>query len=388
MRRPHRGGTMVAEVLVVGAGIVGCSVAYHLAKLGCRDVMVLERDTVGSGSTGVCAGGIRQQFSSEINIRLSVESLNFLKRLEEETGYDPELRQHGYLILATDEGQLEAFRRSVELQRSLGVEVDILPPEEARKLVPGLNVEDVLGATYCPSDGYADPHSAVQGLAEAARRLGVRIFQGTEVRGIKVEGDRVAGVVTDDGEFHAPVVVDAAGPWAGVVAKMAGLDLPVRPSRRHIFSTEPAFSSPDPFPMVVDFGNGFWFRREGPCIIFGMRNPEEPEGFDTTVDWDFLAGPLAEAACRRVPFIADLGIRGGQAGLHLDTPDKNAILGQSELEGFYLACGFSGHGFMHAPAVGRVLAELIISGGTELNISPLSPGRFREKRQAGEEYFI
>jgi len=185
---------MVADVLVVGAGIVGCSVAYHLAKLGCRDVIVLERDTVGSGSTGVCAGGIRQQFSSEINIRLSIESLNFLKHLEEETGRDPELRQHGYLILATDEGQLEAFRRNVELQRSLGVEVDILSPEEAKRLVTGLNIEDVLGATYCPSDGYADPHSVVQGLAEAARRLGVKILQGTEVGGIKVEGDRVAGV--------------------------------------------------------------------------------------------------------------------------------------------------------------------------------------------------
>lgn len=379
---------MTADVLVVGAGIVGCSVAYHLAKLGCRNVIVLEREAVGSGSTGVCAGGIRQQFSSETNIRLSVESLEFLKHFEEETGHDPELRQHGYLILATDEGQLEVLRRNVEIQRSLGVEVELLPPEEAERLVPGLNIEDVLGATYCPSDGYADPHSVVQGLAEAARRLGVRILQGTEVRGIKVEGEEVSGVVTDEQEFSAPVVVDAAGPWAGLVARTAGLDLPVRPSRRHIFSTEPVLSSSDPLPMVVDFGNGFWFRREGPCIIFGMRNPEEPEGFEATVDWDFLSGPLAEAACHRAPFLADLGIKGGQAGLHLDTPDRNAILGPSELDGLYLACGFSGHGFMHAPAAGRALAELIISGRAELDISPLSPERFDAGQPWREEYFI
>ncbi len=378
-----------AEVIVVGAGVVGCSIAYHLAKLGCRDVIVLEKGSVGSGSTGICAGGIRQQFSTEINIRLSMESVKFFERFEDETGHPADFHQDGYLILATDEGELESFRRNVALQRSLGLEVYLLSPQEAKELVPQLNVEDVLGATYCPTDGYADPHSVVQGFAHAARSLGVRIYQETEVVGIKAKGGRVVGVSTTKGEFRAPIIVDAAGPYAAQVGKMVGIEVPIRPSRRHIFATEPVFSAPDPVPMVVDFHNGFWFRREGPCIIFGMRNPDEPEGFDTTVDWDFLADSLAYAACHRLPFIADVGIMKGQAGLHSDTPDYHAILGSvPEVEGFYLACGFSGHGFMHSPAVGRLMAGLILNGKVDIDISPLSPERFKTGMHAKEEGFI
>lgn len=378
-----------AEVIVIGAGVVGCSIAYHLAKLGCRDVTVLERDYIGSGSTGVCAGGIRQQFSTEINITLSMESVKFFERFEDQIGHPADFRRHGYLILATDEGEMESFRRNVALQRSLGLDVRIISPQEVKKLVPQLNVEDVLGAAYCPTDGYADPHSVVQGFAGAARELGVRIHQETEVTGIDVKRGRVAGVSTTKGKFYAPIVVNAAGPYAAQIGKMAGLDIPVRPSKRHIFATEPIFSTQDPAPMVIDFHNGFWFRREGPCIIFGMRNPDEPEGFDKTVDWDFLADSLAQAACHRLPFIADVGIMRGQAGLHSDTLDYHAILGPvPEVEGFYLACGFSGHGFMHSPAVGRLMAELILQGKTSMDISPLRIERFKLGRYTKEGYFI
>jgi sarcosine oxidase subunit beta len=359
----------MADVIIIGAGVIGTSIAYHLAKLGCRDVVVLEKNYIGSGSTEKCPGGIRQQFSTELNIRLSVESVRLFERFEEETGHAADFRQNGYLILATNEDELDTLRHSMALQRELGVEVDLLAPQEIREIVPGLNIDDVLGASFCSTDGYADPYSVVTGFASAAKRLGVRIWEDIEVTGIESSGNRVRGVVTSQGRFEAPIIVNAAGPHAGIVGGMAGLQIPIRPSKRHIFITEPVFSRTNraeglnrsDLPMVVDFHNGFWFRREGLCLIFGMRNPEEPEGFSTSIDWDFLTDNLAHEACRRLPRLADIGITRAQAGLHSDTPDRLAILGEAPtVAGLFLACGFSGHGFMHSPAVGRLMAELIL----------------------------
>lgn len=252
------------EVVIVGGGVIGVSTAYHLAKLGCRDVVVLEKNTIGSGSTGKCPGGIRQQFSTEINIKLSMESVKFFEGFEAETGYPADFRQNGYLILATSPEEIEAFRQNVALQSKLGVKVYLLSPQEAKELVPWLNVDDVPGAAFCPTDGYATPHSVVQGLAAAARRLGVHIYEETEVTGIEVEKGKMRGVLTNKGKIEAPVLVNTAGPWAGLIGKMVGLDLPIRPSRRHVFVTEPlpvGVREVAPwanFPMVVDFHNGFW----------------------------------------------------------------------------------------------------------------------------------
>ena len=380
----------MAEVVIIGAGVIGCSIAYYLARLGCRDVAVLEKDQIGSGSTGKCPGGIRQQFSSEINIELSIESIQFFDRFEEETGHPADFHQHGYLMLATEEKELETLQCNVALQRKLGVEVYLLSPQEVEELVTPLNVEDILGATYCPGDGYADPYSVVHGFASAAKRLGVKIYEETEVSGIKVNRGQVQGVSTNKGDFAAPVVVNAAGPYAGEVGKMVGLDIPVRPSRRHMFVTDSLPQHLDSLnrAMVIDFHNGFWFRREGLCLIFGIRNPDEPEGFDTCVDWSFLT-QIAEPACHRLPFLRSVGVMRGQAGLHCDTPDYHAILGKvPEIEGLYLACGFSGHGFMHSPAVGKAMAELILKGKPALDISDLALERFQAGTCNKEECFI
>ena len=375
------------EVIIIGAGVIGCSIAYHLAKMGCHDVTVLEKNFIGSGSTERCVGGIRQQFSTEANIRLSVESVRFFERFEEETGHPADFRQNGYLILVTTEEELETFRQSITLQRSLGVEVNLLSPQEAREIVPRLNIEDILGATYCPADGYADPYSVVQGFASAARRLGVKICQEMEVTGIGQAG-RTWCVTTAKGELQSPAVIVAAGAWTGQIGKMIGVDIPVHPSRRHIFITTPLHEIAKDAPMVVEFHNGFWFRREGPGLIFGMRNPEEPESFDIGVDWGFLP-TIAEAASHRLPFLRDVGVGRAQAGLHDDTPDANAIIGKVlGMKGLYLACGFSGHGFMHSPAVGRMVAGLVLEKSPASELLPFTLERFKLQAYQKERCFI
>ena len=375
------------EVIIIGAGVIGCSIAYHLAKMGCHDVTILEKNLIGSGSTDRCAGGIRQQFSTEANIKLSIESLRFFERFEEEIGHPADFRQNGYLMLATTEAELEIFRQSVALQRSLGAEVNLLSSQEAREIVPGLNVDDVLGATHCSDDGYADPYSVVQGFASAARRLGVKIHPETEVTGIMRTG-RTWCLLTSKGKLQSPTVVVATGAWSGQVGKMLGVDIPVHPSRRHIFVTTPLHEIAKNAPMVVEFCNGFWFRREGPGLIFGMRNPEEPESFDISVDWGFLP-TIAETASHRLPFLKDMGVVRAQAGLHEDTPDANAIIdGVPGMKGLYLACGFSGHGFMHSPAVGRLVASLVLEKPAISELAPFTLERFKAWAYRKEQCFI
>ena len=319
--RESRYMSKTADLVIIGGGVIGTSIAYHLAKMGYQRVVVLEKDHVGFGSTGKCAGGIRQQFSTEINIKLSMESLKFFEYFQEETGYPLDLHQNGYLILATTQEEMDTFRDNVALQRKLGLEVDLLSPREIKGLIPELYTEDVLGASYCPTDGFADPASVVQGFASGARKLGVRIYEQTEVISIKLSGEKTKSVLTDQGKFETPLVVDAAGAYAGEIAKMVGLDIPIRPSRRHIFVTEPLDEIRKESPLIIDFHTGFWFRREGPGLIFGMRNPNEAESFNTFVDWNFLTEVLADVACHRLPLIADTGIMNAWAGLHADTPD-------------------------------------------------------------------
>jgi sarcosine oxidase subunit beta len=378
-----------ADVVIIGGGVIGTSIAYHLAKMGAEHVIVLEKESMlGMGSTGKCAGGIRQQFSTEVNIRLAMESVRFFEAFGEEVGADPEFRQYGYLFLATSEEDAAAFQHNVSLQRNLGLAVDVLSPQEVAELVPSLNVEDVLLATYCPSDGYADPHSVLQGLAKGARRLGVEICTETEATAIEVAANQVRAVGTNRGRIETSVVVDAAGPWLATVARMAGIELPVLPYRRQIFVTNPFPAIPDPLPMVIDFQPSFYFRKEGPGILMGMTDEQEPSSFNTHVDWDFLE-QVVEKAIHRAPVLAQAGFMDGWGGLYAVTADDNAILGPlPEVEGFICAGGFSGHGFMQAPAVGRVLAEMILQGRSIPDISPLSIHRLREGREYREEQVI
>ncbi|MFC1947667.1 NAD(P)/FAD-dependent oxidoreductase [Chloroflexota bacterium] len=386
-----------SSVLIIGAGVIGTSIAFHLAKRGCNDVLVLEKNYIGSGSTEKCAGGIRQQFSLEADVRFSMESVEFFSRFERETGHAADFRQNGYLMLATTEDDVITLRQNVDNQHKLGLEVEFLSPSEVLEFVPQLRSDDILGASFCRRDGYADPYSVVNGFASAARKLGVKILEDTEVVGITVKKDGVKEVVSAGDKFIAPVVVNAAGPYAGSIGSMIGLDIPIRPARRHIFITGPLSHTDftgssiwQRFPMIIDFHSGLWLRREGPSLIFGRRNPDEQESFDTTIDWDYFTNVVGPEICYRFPVFDDIGIMRAQAGLHSDTPDNMAILGKAPgIDGVYLACGFSGHGFMHSPAVGRIMADLILTGDTSFqDIELFRLDRFKKPVRIIEKSFI
>lgn len=366
-----------AEVVVVGGGAIGLSVAYHLAEMGPRDVVVVEKeDILGAGSTGRCAGGVRQQFATEVNVRLGMESVKFFKRVSEELGTG-EFKQYGYLFLCTADEHMEGFRQLTVMQRRLGLDVRLVTPAEILEIVPDLYAGDILGGAFCPTDGYADPHEIVQYLASGAARRGVKILTGTEVTGVELRGGRISGVRTSRGEISTPAVVNCAGPWARGVAAMAGVDLPVHPLRRQLQCTKPVPRPRDPLPMVIDMTDGTHFRRESGGLLIGRVNPAEPFGFNFAVDWDWLAGTV-ELAVKRVPVLADAEILRAWAGLYEVTPDNHPVLGAvPEVPGFYLANGFSGHGFMHSPSAGRAVAEIILRGRSEtVDVSMLDLGRF------------
>jgi len=379
---------------------MGASVAYHLACRGITDVVLIEREAqLGAGSTGRNAGGVRHQFSTEQNIRLSIESIAAFERFEEELGASIDLHQDGYLFLLSRETDVEMFQASVALQRRLGVPVEWLAPGEAASLAPGLSVDGVLAATYCAKDGIADPNGVTQGFARAAREAGADIARGCEVTGIDVADGRVAGVRTTKGTIAAGVVVNAAGAWAGQVGRMAGLEVPVAPLRRHIFFAQPAPDAtwddpphrgkvPATHLLVIDFATSFYFHREGGRLLFGMGNPAEQPGYDTTVRWDFLP-EVVEAGVSRLPALADAVVSHAWAGLYEMTPDAMPIIGPAGgCDGFYVIAGFSGHGFQHSPAAGRVLADLIIGRDPGLDLSPFACDRFAAGTPTAERHVV
>ena len=377
-----------ADVVIIGGGCMGTSVAYHLARRGVTDVVLVERaPRLGMGSTGRNAGGVRHQFSHEANVRLSIESIRFFEHFAEEVGTEIDFHQDGYLFLLSSDEHVERFRRSVEMQRRLGVDVDWLTPSEAERLAPGLRVDGVIAATFCPRDGIADPHGVTHGFARAARAAGIDICRHTEVLNINVQGGRIVSVETSAGTIGTPVVVNATGPWARRIGQMVGLDIPVLPYRRHIFIARPmgetshpevaqAWEVPDSRIMVIDFETTFYFHREGPGILFGMSDPDEPPGFDMTVNWAFLE-KVTPVAVRRLPALAHAGVQRAWAGLYEVTPDAMPIIGPApHIEGFFMINGFSGHGFQHSPAAGRILADLICGRSPGMDITPFAYERF------------
>jgi sarcosine oxidase subunit beta len=383
-----------ADVVIVGGGCMGASVAYHLARRGITDVILLEREAMlGTGSTGRNAGGVRHQFSNEANIRLSLESIALLERFADEVGHPIDFHQDGYLFLLSSESSVETFRRNVALQRSLGVDVQWLDAREAASLAPGLETAGIVGATFCGRDGIADPNGVTMGFARAAQTAGVTIERDVEVTGIDVAGGCVAAVHTSRGTIATRVAVNAGGPWAGRIGAMAGVDVPVDPMRRHIFIA--AFDGdaagavmPASHIMVIDFDTTFYFHREGAGLLFGMGDPAETPTFDTTVQWDFLP-QVIEVAVRRVPALANASISHAWAGLYEMSPDANPIIGPAAtVDGFYLINGFSGHGFQHSPAAGRILADVIAGRDPGIDLAPFSIERFNTRAVTGERYVV
>jgi sarcosine oxidase subunit beta len=367
-----------ANVVVIGGGVMGTSTAYHLALRGCKDVLLLEREPfLGTQATGRCAGGIRYQFSTEINVRLSQLSLPMLDRFEEELEQPIDRQRLGYLFLLTTEESIANFREIVDMQHRLGVPTEWLTPEEIAKRVPVLNLEGILAATNNAEDGLADPNSVVQGYASGARRLGAKLMTEIDVTDIQVEGGQIKGVVTNQGTIATPVVVNAAGPWAGQVGQMAGVDIPIVPLRRQIVVTGPMPELPPDFPFVIEFEKSLYFHPEGEGLLTGMSNPDEEIGFDQSVDRDWEWVHL-EAAVERLPMLEDAGLANRWAGLYEVSPDAHPILGRiPQVEGLYCVGGFSGHGFMHGPICGLLLAEEILDGGAHtLDISSLYIDRF------------
>jgi glycine/D-amino acid oxidase-like deaminating enzyme len=367
-----------ADVVVIGGGVMGASTAYHLALKGCKNVVLLERNSFfGMEATGKCAGGIRYQFDTEINIKLSLISLPMLDRFEEELGQAIDIRQCGYLFVLTRERDAAEFKRQVALQNSLGARTQWLDGDEVRRRLPLMHYPDALGGTWNPDDGLADPSSVVQGYISGARRRGAQCLTDAEVTGIHTASGRVRAVETRQGIIETSIVVNAAGPWAGQMGRMAGVDVPVVPARRQIAVTTPLPEVPPDFPFVIEFAPSLYFHREGPGLLTGMTNHDEPVSFNQSVDaeWELVH---IETACKRMPLLEHAGISSRWAGLYENTPDAHPILGAAdELAGFYCITGFSGHGFMHGPVCGLLLAEEILEGKTHtLDVAALRLSRF------------
>jgi len=370
-----------ADIVIIGGGVMGASAAYHLARRGMKNIVLLEKeDFYGTGATGRCAGGVRYQFSTEINIRLSLESLPMIECFGEEIGQDVNYRQCGYLLIATDEKDATTFRHNVALQNRLGVQTELLSGDEVRARLPLMRFEDAIAGTFHQKDGIVDPNSVVAGYIGAAQKLGVKAFTRAEVTGIRVGGGQVEAVETAQGSIQTRLVLNAAGPWAGRIGEMAGVQIPITPLRRQMFTTNTLKEIPEDFPFVIDFTQSLYFHREGDGLLIGMSNQNETPGFDQTVDEEFEMLNF-EAAIARMPLLEHARRASHWAGLYEVTPDAHPIFGGSPVNGFTICAGFSGHGFMHGPIAGKLMSEYILDGAfSTVDVSMLDLARFREER--------
>ena len=369
------------EVVVIGGGVMGASIAYHLAARGVKDILLLEKDEYfGQGATGRCAGGVRYQFATEVNVRLSLASLPMLERFEAEIGQAIDYRKCGYLFVLTNPEDVAVFQHNVNLQNRLGAGTQWLDGSEIRQRLPMMKLDDVIGGTFNPRDGIVDPNGVVMGYILAGQRLGVRPLTGVEVTGIQTAANCVRAVETSEGMVSTPLVVNAAGPWAGLIGEMAGVEIPITPVRRQWFTTSPLPEIPADFPFVIDFAQSLYFHREGNGLLIGMSNPDEQPGFDQSVDpqWELVN---VEAAASRMPLLEDASLVSRLAGLYEVTPDAHPIYGKTPLEGLVVCTGFSGHGFMHGPISGVLMSEIILDGqATSVDVSMLDLARFSEGR--------
>ncbi|HEV7674561.1 MAG TPA: FAD-dependent oxidoreductase [Candidatus Angelobacter sp.] len=371
-----------ADVAIIGGGIVGSSIAWHLTHAGCRNVLVIERESSqGKGSTGKSMGGVRAQFSTPVNIQMSLYSIPFYAKFEEVVGHPADYRPQGYLFLATKDSHLTYLRDNFARQQKLGLTTArLLSAEEIRAMLPQLRSNDILGGSFCSTDGFVDPYSVMNGFMASAIEHGAILWKKTEATGITRDEQGAFAVDTTRGMVSTRTVVNAAGAWAAQIAKFVGIDLPVEPLRRMLVPSEPFSEFPHSSPMVIDMSTGFHFRPEGRGFLLAWNDPEETPGYKTDFEPSFIEKILIHAA-DRVPAFENLPVnpKRAWAGLYEMTPDHHCILGPvSAVPGFFLANGFSGHGVMHSPATGRILADLILQGKTNVvdDVSVLAFERF------------
>lgn len=412
MGRAAAGPGRSCEVAIVGGGVIGASIAAHLgermegsgrsgasagrsagrSESGRPAVVVFEReDALGTGSTAKAAGGVRLQFTTAANVAFSRYSIEEIRRFEERTGVDPEFHQDGYLFLLNREADLARFSETARLQRRLGAPVEVISPEEAERILPGIRTDDLVGATFCAEDGVATPAALVAGYAALARRHGVELRRGAAVTAAAPRPGGGFRFTAGGESWEADWLVNAAGPWASEVGRLLGVEIPVVPVRRQFFVTAPLDWIPPRTPLTIDWGTGVYLHRHSGGMLIGNSDPDEPPGFSQTPDLDYLAGVFADAAAR-LPALEEAELKTAAAGLYEVSPDHNAILGEVPgLPGFLVAGGFSGHGMQHAPAVGRALSDLILdSESPTLDLAPFSITRFATGRPTphGEDNVI
>jgi sarcosine oxidase subunit beta len=323
---------------------------------------------------------VRYQFATEVNVRLSLESLPMLERFEAETGQAIDFRHCGYLFILTRPEDVRVFQNSLAMQNRLGVQTVWMDGDDVRRRLPMMHLEDVIAGSFNAEDGLVDPNSVVMGYIQAAQRQGVKALTNVEVTGILIEKGKVKGVETSVGNISSGIVFNAAGPWSGMLGRMAGIDIPITPLRRQMFTTTPTPELPADFPFVLDFAQSLYFHREGQGLLIGMSNPDEQPGFDQNVDpqWELVN---LEAAAARLPMLEHAGLASHWAGLYEVTPDAHPIYGKTPVAGFYVCAGFSGHGFMHGPISGKIMAEILLDGyASSVDVSMLDLARFEEGR--------
>jgi sarcosine oxidase subunit beta len=371
-----------AEIVIIGGGIVGSSIAWHLTDAGCKNVLVIERESSqGKGSTGKSMGGVRAQFSTPVNIQMSLYSIPFYAKFDEVVGHPSDYRPQGYLFLATKDSHLTYLRDNFARQKKLGLTTArLLPADEIRSMLAQLRSDDILGGSFCSTDGFVDPYSVMNGFMASAAEHGATLWKKTAVTGITIDQQGAFSVETSRGPVSTRIVVNAAGAWSAQIAKFVGIDLPVEPLRRMLVPSEPFSDFPHSSPMVIDMSTGFHFRPEGRGFLLAWNDPEETPGYKTDFEPSFIEKILIHAA-DRVPAFENLPInpKRAWAGLYEMTPDHHCILGPvAAVPGFFLANGFSGHGVMHSPATGKILADLILQKETNVvdDVSVLRFERF------------
>ncbi len=376
-----------ADIVIIGGGCMGASVAYHLAERNAGKIVLLEREKfLAMGSTGRNAGGVRHQFSTPVNIQLSNYSLDVIRRFQEIFGVPSDYRPLGYLFLLTAAREVEIFQKNIALQKALGVhDVEFLEPAEIARRAPHVNLEGVRGGSFCPRDGVADPNAITQTFANQAKRLGARIETDATVIGIETRGGAIARVKTNQGEIATHIVVNCAGPWAAKIGAFVDLEIPITPLRRQFFNTSAIPEIPRDHPFVIEFATSLYFHPDSPGLLVGMSNPAELPGETYAIDEAFQLQTL-ERAVYRLPLLEKARVTRQMAGLYEVTPDAHPILGAArDVPGFYVCAGFSGHGFQHSPGAGLALSEIILDGKSKtIDVAMLDLERFREGRALSE----